>query len=582
MMELVEFFVTRYDDVLEQMLRHTALTFISVLLAVAIGIPLGILATRKARLANVVLSAVGILQTIPSIALLGFMIPLFGIGIVPAIVALMLYALLPLVRNTFTGIRGVDANVVEAARALGMTDNQILMKVELPLATPVIWAGIRTATVINVGVATLAAYIGAGGLGEFIFGGIALNNTDMILGGAIPAAVLAVALDFMLGRIQTAAARSPRAHTSNWQQFLTWVNARSLRRAFVLASSALLAVVLTVFLAALLTPPSSDDTGLFGDSGLFGDVDNGDSHDELRAGFTQEFMGRRDGYVGLKEVYGLDLPVDVMSDVIMYKAVASNDVDVISGYTTDGRIASYDLVALTDDKHIFPPYHAAPLVRQQTLTDHHELRNVLDMLAGQISDSAMIALNYQVDYQKQSPEDVARKFLLGKGLLKGLSSQSKREPTGTIVLGSKVFTEQYILVEMYRLLIEEYTTLEVDLKTGLGGTQICFGALTNGAIDMYPEYTGTGLLVMLKADAKLLDSLTSVTTTSKTTKTATTDNKVLDYVRREFRRQYNTEWLEPLGFNNAYALMMRRKQATELKIVSISDLVRHLTASSSE
>src|SRR6478736_2797016 len=142
-------------------------------------------------------------QTIPSIALLGFMIPLLGIGPLPAITALFLYALLPIIRNTYTGINEVDENISEAATAMGFSSWQTLIKVQLPLAFPVILAGIRTATVINVGVATLAAYIAAGGLGEFIFGGISLNNTNMILAGAIPAALLAIIFDFLLSRLQT-------------------------------------------------------------------------------------------------------------------------------------------------------------------------------------------------------------------------------------------------------------------------------------------------------------------------------------------------------------------------------------------
>ena len=148
------------------------------------------------------LGIAGVLQTIPSIALLGFMIPLLGIGPLPAITALFLYALLPVIRNTYTGINGVDPGVREAAVAMGMTAAQRLFRVDLVLAFPVIMAGIRTATVINVGVGTLAAYIAAGGLGEFIFGGIALNNTNMILAGAIPAALLAIGLDFLLSRLQ--------------------------------------------------------------------------------------------------------------------------------------------------------------------------------------------------------------------------------------------------------------------------------------------------------------------------------------------------------------------------------------------
>src|SRR6202000_360472 len=190
------------------------LTFIFLLIAVLIGLPLGIYITRKKKAAGIVLGIAGILQTIPSIALLGFLIPLLGIGPKPAIMALFLYALLPIIRNTSEGINGVDPGVKEAALAMGMTTAQRLIKVELVLAFPVIMAGIRTATVINVGVGTLAAYIAAGGLGEFIFGGIALNNTNMILAGATPAALLANALDFILSLLQKMSSRKRR--TALW------------------------------------------------------------------------------------------------------------------------------------------------------------------------------------------------------------------------------------------------------------------------------------------------------------------------------------------------------------------------------
>src|SRR3954454_5263464 len=199
---LFQFMQQQSGKLQEQTLQHIGLTFISLCIAVLVGLPLGILIVRKKQLSGIVLGIAGVLQTIPSIALLGFMIPLLGIGPKPAIVALLLYALLPIIRNTHTGILGVDAAVKEAAMAMGMNKWQILFKVELPLAMPVILAGIRTATVINVGVATLASYIAAGGLGEFIFGGISLNNTNMILAGAIPAALLAIIFDFLLSRLQ--------------------------------------------------------------------------------------------------------------------------------------------------------------------------------------------------------------------------------------------------------------------------------------------------------------------------------------------------------------------------------------------
>jgi osmoprotectant transport system permease protein len=149
-----------------------------------------------------VIRAVGVLQTLPGIALLAFMIPLLGIGVVPALVALVLYSLYPIVRNTFTGVRDADPSAVAAARALGMTDAQILRQVRLPLATPVIMAGIRTAAVIDVGTATLAAFIGAGGLGEPIVAGLALSDTRMILSGAIPAALLAIVVDAGLAGVE--------------------------------------------------------------------------------------------------------------------------------------------------------------------------------------------------------------------------------------------------------------------------------------------------------------------------------------------------------------------------------------------
>ena len=184
--------------------RHLALVGASLLLAIAIALPLGLLLERVATPAEGVIRTVGVLQTLPGIALLAFMIPLLGIGVVPAIVALVLYSLYPIVRNTFSGVRDADAAAVSAARALGMTDAQILREVRLPLAAPVIMAGVRTAAVINVGTATLAAFIGAGGLGEPIVAGLALSDTRMILSGAIPAALLAIAVDAGLALVERA------------------------------------------------------------------------------------------------------------------------------------------------------------------------------------------------------------------------------------------------------------------------------------------------------------------------------------------------------------------------------------------
>lgn len=183
-------------------LRHIELVAISLIVAIAIAVPLGLLLERTGRGAESFIRSVGVLQTLPGIALLAFMIPLFGIGVLPALIALVLYSLYPIVRNTYSGVREADPAAVSAARALGMTDAQILREVRLPLAAPIIMAGVRTAAVIDVGTATLAAFIGAGGLGEPIVAGLALSDTRMILSGAIPAALLAVAVDAGLAVVE--------------------------------------------------------------------------------------------------------------------------------------------------------------------------------------------------------------------------------------------------------------------------------------------------------------------------------------------------------------------------------------------
>lgn len=188
--------------ILTALVEHLELTFIALVLATLIGIPLGIHLARNRFLSAPVLAVVSTIQTIPSVALLGFLIPLLGIGMKPAIVALFLYSLLPIVRNTFTGVDRVDVAAIEAARGMGMRDRQILLRVMIPQALPVLMAGIRTATVLCVGITTLAALIGAGGLGTFIFRGIAMLNTPMVLAGAVPAALLALVLDGTLALVE--------------------------------------------------------------------------------------------------------------------------------------------------------------------------------------------------------------------------------------------------------------------------------------------------------------------------------------------------------------------------------------------
>jgi len=204
-MNVVRFMLQNRTQVLDLTLEHVLLVALSTVFAVLVGVPLGVLIAHRTKLNKPVLATANIIQAIPSLALFGFLLPVPWLGERSdrtAILALTLYALLPIIRNTYTGIRGVDLAVVEAGRGMGLTEFQLLFQVELPLAVSVILSGIRVAAVISVGLATIAAAIGAGGLGEFIFRGLAMVDNRVILAGAIPAAILALATDLSLGWLE--------------------------------------------------------------------------------------------------------------------------------------------------------------------------------------------------------------------------------------------------------------------------------------------------------------------------------------------------------------------------------------------
>lgn len=191
-----------WDRFLELLQQHLELVVAAELLAIAFAVPLGIVATRSDRLKGPILSFGNVAQTVPTLAIIALVFPLLGLGFKPALVGLFAYAILPIITNTITGIEDIEAETIEAAKGMGMTDNQILRRIELPLAIPVIFAGIRTSSVINVGTAYLAFFIGGGGLGLWVVGGIRLYNMPQVLAGAIPGALLAIAMDSIFALIE--------------------------------------------------------------------------------------------------------------------------------------------------------------------------------------------------------------------------------------------------------------------------------------------------------------------------------------------------------------------------------------------
>ena len=515
------FLQQNWPELLTLLRQHVWLVFVSTLIAVAIGIPTGVLLTRKKSLRSPVLGIANVMQTIPSLALFGFLIPLKyvgGIGTRTAIVALVLYSLLPIIRNTVTGILGVDPNVREAAVAMGMTGRQILWQVELPLAMSVIITGVRVAMVIAIGVATIAAAVGAGGLGVFIFRGIRQFDNNLLLAGAVPAALLALTADFGLGLLERhfstdvkktrGRARLLRALTVVTIVVILGGSVYLARRNVVrspgpaasgarvvvgskdFTESAILAEIVaqmleargvavernfelggnlphdgllagkidlypeytgTSYTAILKHAPITDPRAVYeqvkkeyaekfnvavsdplGFENTFAILVRGAEARRLklktisdaapyarnwRAGFGQDFMSRADGYPGFVRVYGLKFAEQPreMDLSLTYIALASGQVDLIAGNSTEGRIAALDLVQLEDDRHYFPPYEAVYLVRSDPLARVPALSEALARLARAISTEEMRQLNYEVDANKRSQAEVVREWIKRKG-----------------------------------------------------------------------------------------------------------------------------------------------------------------------
>lgn len=509
------FVESRWEELLLRTGEHLMLASVSTVTAVVIGIAIGIIAFRIKIVRAPLLALVGVLQTVPSLAMLVFLMTIYHhIGIIPALTALTLYALLPVVRNTLTGLENVPESAIQAARGLGMTEVQELYRVRLPIASALIMAGIRTAAVVGVGIATLAAFIGAGGLGEFINRGLALSDTRLILLGAVPALLLAILVDLTLGAAEWGI--KPYARDSE-NQFplklclrqlamglpfillatslilygtLHWQSLGSERirvgskhfseqlilgelisqiierfchlkvdRRFNLGGTMICHGALinneidiypeytgTSLSAILKQEPVKDEASVmhtvtdqykkqfdltwlpaFGFNNTW--VLLASPKDELtksaktisdlkpvakqlRVGLTAEFAERHDGYPGFIKAYRIRFgQVKDMDPNLVYSAVAQGELDLAAGNSTDGRIKAYGLNPLKDDRRFFPPYEAAPVIRNDVLTRHPEIIGAFRRISGKIDERTMQRLNYEVDGLRHSPATVVADFL---------------------------------------------------------------------------------------------------------------------------------------------------------------------------
>lgn len=515
----------RKEEIFSLLLKHVNLTIVAVLIAVIIGVPLGIFITNHKKLAKAVIGFANLVQAIPSLALLGFLIPLTGIGSTPAIIMVVLYSMLPIIKNTYTGITNINPDIIEAATGIGMTKGQALKKVKIPLSMPVIMAGIRISAVTAVGLMTIAAFVGAGGLGYLVFSGIQTVDNNLILFGAIPAAILALLMDWITGKIELAVAPKGIKRADGTMKVKS--NSKNSKKKLIISGIGAAVLVIALLTANLpfnkggkrivigsknfteqlilgnvLDILIEDKTDINVETKLnlggtqiafealkAGGIDlyveytgtayvnllnindgetnpdkvynfveerfkkelglqfleplgfnntyaiattkeisekyklkkvsdlNGISQDLLMSP-TIEFANREDGLLGLQKVYDLNFKkISPVDGALRYTALINKESDLIDAFTTDGLIDKFDLTILEDDKQFFPPYYAAPLIRIDTLEKYPELKEVLNLLAGRITDKKMRALNFEVDVNGKDPKLVANEFLVREGLI---------------------------------------------------------------------------------------------------------------------------------------------------------------------
>ncbi|HEM3541364.1 ABC transporter permease/substrate-binding protein [Streptococcus suis] len=503
-MNLFETFIERKDEWGIALFEHLRISLLALIIAIAIAVPLGLILSSKKRLTEWSLQITGIFQTIPSLALLGLFIPFMGIGTLPAVVALVIYAIFPILQGTLTGLGEIDPSLEEAATAFGMNKWEKLKKFKLALAMPILMSGIRTASIMIIGTATLAALVGAGGLGSFILLGIDRNDSALILIGAVSSAVLAVLFGYGIRLLQdkkpktillallvtlftVGASYVPMLNFSTKQlviagklgaepeilinmyklliedqtdikveikpnfgktsflyealksgsidiypEYTGTITSTLLKNSstdlstnpeevYAYAKEAILEQDGLMYLA----PMAFQNTFALAVTEDYAQKNGIEKISDLAkvqqtavAGFSLEFNDREDGNIGLKNLYNLQLNVKTMEPALRYEAIKSGNVQIIEAYSTDSKVVTYKLKILEDDKQLFPPYQAAPLLSKETLEKYPELEQVLGVLAGKISTEEMTRMNYAVDVEGKSAEQVAREYLEQEGLLK--------------------------------------------------------------------------------------------------------------------------------------------------------------------
>jgi osmoprotectant transport system permease protein len=505
---LVDAWSRSQDRFWEQGFVFLSLALRAVGVALLAGIPVGILLARLPRLSSPIIATLALLQTLPSLALVGLLLPWLGIGQTAAVFVAVVYSLFPVVLNTCVGITQVPASIRDAARGMGMTSSQLLWRVELPLALPVILAGIRTGAVYAIGIVTVCALVGAGGLGDFIVTGLTRGDDGLVLLGALPILAITLVMFWGLGGVAALARRNSGLGLAVGGGLIVAlavyaaaeplvrvrrtdvvIGSKNFTEGYILSeifrqmldAHTQLHVKMVPNLGSNLAYKSlkasridlyPEYTGnlLTGRDALNnpqvpGDVPDvtafvrqrmkqehdmvllelfgfnntyalclprklADQHGlervsdlvrtpELRVIVDLEFMDRPDGWKGLVETYGLrfDEPPAQVSPDLLYRALESDSADVVCGFATDWQIDALDLLVLQDDRHYFPNYHGAPLVRGRVLQRHPEIADVLNRLGGQIDDATMRRLNARVAKDKRLESDVVREFLLVRELV---------------------------------------------------------------------------------------------------------------------------------------------------------------------